>query len=195
MRACGCAICRPAPAMESALGGLPAGYFIRQMADFKNGDRKGGGTMVAMAKVITDAEIEDGADYFASLKPGPGPGGGDRHGAEDFIGPGNMRLAHPDGGTEPIGNRIINVPQDAARAASRDPCSGSSTTCRLGASSAARRWSRPAATARPSRAASAMARPSRALARFLRWRGAPASIWCASSTICRPVTVPVTVSN
>ncbi len=35
-----------------------------------------------------------------------------------------MRFAVPDGGTEPLGNRIIVLPQDAARAQSRDPHSG-----------------------------------------------------------------------
>jgi cytochrome c553 len=35
-----------------------------------------------------------------------------------------MRFTHPAGGTEPIGNRIITLPQDEARARSRDPNSG-----------------------------------------------------------------------
>src|SRR5258707_5787786 len=35
-----------------------------------------------------------------------------------------MRLAAPEGATEPIGNRIIVLPQDPARAHSRDPHSG-----------------------------------------------------------------------
>src|SRR5262249_31665457 len=57
---------------ESAyVAGLPATYFTRQMADWKSGDRKFSATMVTMAKVVTDAEIKDAADYFASLKPRP----------------------------------------------------------------------------------------------------------------------------
>jgi cytochrome c553 len=35
-----------------------------------------------------------------------------------------MRFLQPGGGTEPIGGRIITVPQDEARARSRDPKSG-----------------------------------------------------------------------
>jgi cytochrome c553 len=35
-----------------------------------------------------------------------------------------MRFAHPDGGMEPIGNRIIMLPEDVARARLRDPHSG-----------------------------------------------------------------------
>ena len=35
-----------------------------------------------------------------------------------------MRFASPDGGMEPIGNRIITLPQDQTRATRRDPHSG-----------------------------------------------------------------------
>ena len=34
---------------------------------------------------------------------------------------GRMRVPRPDGGTEPLGNRIIVVPQDNARVLARDP--------------------------------------------------------------------------
>jgi hypothetical protein len=40
------------------------------------------------------------------------------------LGPGTMRFAVPEGGTEPIGNRIIELPEDPVRAQSRDPHSG-----------------------------------------------------------------------
>jgi cytochrome c553 len=35
-----------------------------------------------------------------------------------------MRFPLPEGGMEPIGNRIITLPEDPARASSRDPHSG-----------------------------------------------------------------------
>ena len=35
-----------------------------------------------------------------------------------------MRFAQPGGGMEPIGNRIITLPQDQSRATKRDPHSG-----------------------------------------------------------------------
>jgi len=41
-----------------------------------------------------------------------------------YIGAGAMRFVQPGGGTEPIGNRIIVVPQDKERAESRDMHSG-----------------------------------------------------------------------
>jgi cytochrome c553 len=111
---------------ESAYtAGLTQRYFNDQMAAWKRGDRKFGGTMVAMAKVITDAEIKDAADYFASVKPRPWirvveaatvP--------KSFVGPGNKRLLHPSGGIEPLGNRIIEVPEDEEAVVYRDPISG-----------------------------------------------------------------------
>jgi len=41
-----------------------------------------------------------------------------------FVGQGRMRFVDPKGGTEPIGKRIITVPEDAERARRRDPHSG-----------------------------------------------------------------------
>jgi cytochrome c553 len=41
-----------------------------------------------------------------------------------FIGKGNKRLAHPDGGSEPIGNRIIEIPEDEDIVLNRDPRKG-----------------------------------------------------------------------
>ena len=41
-----------------------------------------------------------------------------------YVGPGGMRFALGDGGYEPIGSRIIVLPQNAERAALRDPKSG-----------------------------------------------------------------------
>ncbi len=57
---------------ESAyLAALPAPYFIRQMADYKSGARKGSGSMTAIAKAICDDDVRAAADYFAGLKPQP----------------------------------------------------------------------------------------------------------------------------
>jgi cytochrome c553 len=127
VRACGsCHLPNGTGHDESAyVAGLPAAYFIRQMADWRSGDRKFSATMVAMAKVVTDAEIKDAADYFAAVKPSPWirvvetdvvP--------KSYIGQGNKRLVHPDGGSEPLGDRIIEVPEDEEVVVYRDPSSG-----------------------------------------------------------------------
>jgi len=113
---------------SSDLAGLPAPYIVRQMAAFKNGERKGirATSMVNIAKAITEEDVRASAEYYAALKPMAGfnkvvetdtvP--------KSFVGAGGMRFVSPDGGDEPIGNRIIVVPQDPARAAMRDPNSG-----------------------------------------------------------------------
>jgi len=127
VRACGsCHLPTGTGHDESAyVAGLQATYFIRQMADWKSGDRKFGGTMVAMAKIITDEEIKDSANYFASLKPRPWIRVVEADTVpKSFVGPGNKRLLHPAGGTEPLGNRIIEVPENEEDAVYRDPRSG-----------------------------------------------------------------------
>ena len=104
---------------------LPAAYFIRQMADYKSGDRKGSGTMVNMAKVITDDEVRIAAGYFAALKPRPWIRVVETDTVpRTYVGQGSKRLVHPDGGSEPIGNRIIEVPEDEEIVLNRDPRSG-----------------------------------------------------------------------
>jgi cytochrome c553 len=113
---------------SSSLAGLPAAYIVRQMAAFKNGERKGvrAGVMIAMAKVLSDAEVKAAADYFAALKPSIGYNKvieAEKVPAS-YVGPGGMRFALGDGGFEPIGSRIIVLPQNPDRAVMRDPKSG-----------------------------------------------------------------------
>jgi len=111
---------------ESAyVAGLPVPYFVRQLADWKSGDRKTGGIMVAISKSVTDAEVQDAAEYFASVKPRPWIRVVEADTVpKSFVGPGNKRLVHPAGGTEPLGNRIIEVPEDEEVVVYRDPSSG-----------------------------------------------------------------------
>ena len=115
---------------ESAgIAGLPVGYFLRQMEEFKSGTRKGmrGGIMIQIAKGISDDDTKAAAEYFASVKypvwykviegdtvP------------KSYLGNGAMRfpVTGADAGTEPIGNRIIELPQDDESAESRDPRTG-----------------------------------------------------------------------
>src|SRR6476469_8148594 len=127
VRACGsCHLPNGTGHDESAyVAGLPAAYFIRQMADWKSGDRKFSAAMVTMAKVITDAEIKEAADYFAALKPRPWIRVVEADTVpRSFVGPGNKRLLDPAGGTEALGNRIIEVPENEEDVVYRDPRSG-----------------------------------------------------------------------
>ncbi len=112
---------------SSDLVGLPAEYIVRQMADFKSGARKEPIRMNGIAQATSDEDVRQAAEWVASLRPNPAPWvkviEADTV-PKSYLGPGRMRFAHPDGGTEPIGARIIMVPQDVARARLRDPHSG-----------------------------------------------------------------------
>jgi len=112
---------------ESAdLAGLPAEYIVRQMTDFKSGDRKDPARMNGIAKAVSDEDVRQAAAWFATLKPG----GWIKVVEADALpmsyvsSKGRMRLPHPAGGNEPLGNRIIELPDDPSRATSRDPKSG-----------------------------------------------------------------------
>ena len=108
---------------ESAdLAGMPAPYLTRQMMDFKSGARNDLARMNGIAKELSDDEIREAAEWFASLKSR-------RHNKvveagtvpKTFAGQGRMRFLDPAGGTEPIGTRIITVPVDEHRTRMRDP--------------------------------------------------------------------------
>jgi cytochrome c553 len=126
----GCASCHLASGSghpESAnLTGLTADYILRQVNDFKRDLRTDPRKrMSAIAKGMTDEDAKQASEYFASLKPpiwikvvetDTVP--------ETWVNEGHRRYVRPGGGMEPIGRRIIEVPQDALRVTSRDPHSG-----------------------------------------------------------------------
>jgi len=108
------------------IAGMPAEYLIRQMAYYKAGTRKDDARMGPIAKTTSDEDIREAAEYFAALKPAPWvkvietatP-------PKTFIATaGRHRQLHPDGGTEPIGHRILEIPADPFRTEIRDPHSG-----------------------------------------------------------------------
>jgi cytochrome c553 len=112
---------------SSSLAGLPVAYAIRQMAAFKNGHRTGvrATNMVAFAKAMSDEDVRVAAEYYAAIKPGVWTKVIETDTVpKTYVGGGAMRFAVPDSGTEPIGDRIIVVPQDPARAHARDAHSG-----------------------------------------------------------------------
>ena len=112
---------------ESAdIAGLPAEYIVRQMNYFKNGARKEEDRMGPIARATSDEETRQAAEYFAAIKPSPWvkvieaatP-------PKTYVGAaGRHRLVVPGGGTEPIGHRIIEIPEDPFRTNIRDPHSG-----------------------------------------------------------------------
>jgi cytochrome c553 len=112
---------------NASLAGLPAAYIAQQMADYKSGARKFAGPqrspvllMTAIAKAASDADIQAAAAYFSSLKP------------KSVI-----KVVETDtvpvtqiarvfyalsktGGTEPLGERIVEIPADMEQFEHRD---------------------------------------------------------------------------
>lgn len=111
---------------ESAdVAGLAAGYIVRQMADFKSGARTDAARMNGIAKAMTDEEAQQAAEWFAAVKAHAWTKVTEVASVpKTIVGQGRMRFLAPGGGTEPIGNRIITVPEDQERARRRDPKSG-----------------------------------------------------------------------
>jgi cytochrome c553 len=113
---------------SASVSGLSAPYIQRALREFANGRRKNNRSpvMATIAKAMTPEEMKEAADYFAARKPAAGymkvveqaevP--------KSFVGEGAMRFVAPNGGNEPIGERIIVVPQDEEGAKSRNPHTG-----------------------------------------------------------------------
>src|SRR5882762_3401353 len=109
---------------ESAdIAGLPAEYIARQMKYFKSAARKDEARMGPIARATSEDDVRQAAEYFAAIKPIPWVkvietatppktyvSAAARH-----------RVLVPGGGTEPIGHRIIEIPDDPVRTANRDP--------------------------------------------------------------------------
>ena len=108
---------------SSDLAGLPEAYIIRQMIDFRDGHRKGGraGSMLPIARAVSEEEVREAARYYASL---PRPKWTKVVEIDTVpkteLHIGGMRFAIDSGGTEPIGDRIIELPQAPERAHLRD---------------------------------------------------------------------------
>jgi cytochrome c553 len=112
---------------NASLAGLPAAYIVEQMASFKSGARTFSGPprspatlMAAIAMAATDDEVQAAANYFSSLKPVP-----NITVVETDTVP-KTQIARvfyttlPDAGTEPLGQRIVEVPVDTAQFEHRD---------------------------------------------------------------------------
>jgi cytochrome c553 len=124
----GCASCHLASGLghpESAnLAGVSAAYILRQLSDFKAQARMGE-AMNDMAKNLSDEDARQASEWFAALKPKVWqPVIETDRVPKTFINIHLMRMPLPGAGDEPIGNRIIELPQDIPRAESRDPHSG-----------------------------------------------------------------------
>jgi cytochrome c553 len=117
---------------NAGVSGLPVAYFVQTMADFKSEARKSadsrkGNTnlMIAYAKAMTDEEIKAAAVYFGAIAWTPWIKVIEASTVPKTRIAGGMFVKLEGSDTEPIGDRIIEVPDDAERTESlRDPRSG-----------------------------------------------------------------------
>jgi cytochrome c553 len=111
---------------SAAVAGFTSRYIAQQMADFKSGVRKDlGGRMNTIANALSEQEMREATEWFASLTPKPFTTVKEAATVpRTFVGGGRMRFLLETGGTEPIGNRIITVPNDQDRVRHRDPHTG-----------------------------------------------------------------------
>lgn len=132
LRACGfCHLVNGQGRPENAsLAGLPAAYIIQQMADFKNGDRKSAeprmgppNAMIQDAKAATDEEVRAAAAYFSSFPYKTWIRVVESQEVPKTRIQGWMHVPTNDG-AEPMGRRIIEIPENVARTQLRDASSG-----------------------------------------------------------------------
>ncbi|MEQ1897162.1 MAG: c-type cytochrome [Vicinamibacterales bacterium] len=114
---------------NAAPAALPKEYFIRQIRDFRAGRRytadprkPNTNTMIDLARAMSEEEIQQAADYFGAI-----PWSKRVRVVESALVPktriaGNLFLATDEALSEPIGGRIIEVPEDEERTEQfRDP--------------------------------------------------------------------------
>jgi cytochrome c553 len=116
---------------NASVAGLPAEYIIQQMADFKNGLRKGSdpemlsvNNMVKLAKSASDEDVKAAAAYFSSIPLKPWIRVVEVDQVPKTKPEGGMMVVIDGGGSEPIGDRVIEVSENLERTELRDPTSG-----------------------------------------------------------------------
>ncbi len=116
---------------NAGLAGLPAAYIVQQVADFRSGARVSSdprlvppGLMDNIAKAATDEEVKAAADYFAGLVPRPWIRVVEAATVPKTHVAGYMLVPDDGGATEPIGQRIVETPENVAETELRDSGSG-----------------------------------------------------------------------
>ena len=109
------------------LMGLPAAYIVQQLADFKSGARRSAVQervptqfKAKLAADVTDAEVQAAAAYFSSLKPRAVMRVIETETAPKTAVTGWFLSAVNGNEREPLGERIIEVPENLEQFVSRD---------------------------------------------------------------------------
>ena len=116
---------------NASLAGLPVEYIFRQMAAFKSGRRKSSEPrlqpvmyMIGVAQHADEQEVRLAAEYFSSLKPKPWIRVVETATVPKTHVAGWMLVVDKPVAMEPIGERIIETPENLERTELRDDNSG-----------------------------------------------------------------------
>ncbi len=111
--------------------GLPYDYIIQQLTDFRNDLRHSAeprkentSEMISIAKSLSDEEMKEAATYFSSMKWRPYIRVVETDTIPRMRLQGNIFYRMDGDETEPLGNRIIESPEDTEQAQLRNPRSG-----------------------------------------------------------------------
>ena len=111
------------------VAGLNKDYIVQQLKDFHSGARKSSeprmgppAAMARLAKAMTPEEMEASAEYFSSFSYKPWVTVKEATTVPKLKVVGGMFT--PAEGTEPIGNRLVEVPEFPDRTELRDPIAG-----------------------------------------------------------------------
>ncbi len=116
-----CSLCHSAlgkgRSENSSVAALPAAYFLQQLELFKTGQRKSADPrklntkeMIAMAKALSPEEAKAAAEYYASVAWTPRGKVVETANVPKFRSAGGLYLPLEGEATEPIGMRIIEMP-------------------------------------------------------------------------------------
>jgi cytochrome c553 len=116
---------------NASLAGLSAEYIAQQMADYRNGLRKSSepkmgppALMLTLGKAADEKESKNAAEYFSKIQYKPWIRVVETKMAPKTHVDGWILVPNEDKGEEPIGNRIIETPEDHERFELRDSMSG-----------------------------------------------------------------------
>ncbi|MEZ5558615.1 MAG: c-type cytochrome [Pseudomonadales bacterium] len=110
------------------IAGLPYAYIVRQLREYRSGTRttavpgRGPTTlMIAGARAATDAEIDAAAAYFSALAPVVRIRVEESATAPRLFVTNWIWAVAPGDETEPLGLRIVEIPEDLEQFEARDP--------------------------------------------------------------------------
>ena len=107
-------------AENASPAGLPAAYILQQLEQFRNGTRRSAdprkantNEMIQIARHLTDAEMKQVAEYFAAIPRRPWVTVKETDTVpKTTVGVNGLFVPAPGSETEPLGKRIIEVPEN-----------------------------------------------------------------------------------